>query len=164
MQRSAPRCLHVHIILVIPKSVPTSVIARENSFGRSRLFLISSILHMALLWTDDSEFTATTQTFFRGSHGASSLRWRTELLDHYTCLNSIRPTALREARSVSYVFLLTICLCGNPDIDDRPTGSHPPFRLHFLSNTAGKASLTVTHTGHNSSNGRALPRCDTRDL
>jgi hypothetical protein len=28
------------------------------------------------------------------------MRWRTELLDHYTCLNSIRPTALREARSV----------------------------------------------------------------
>ena len=33
-----------------------------------------------------------------------------------------------------------------------------------LSNTAGKTLLTVNHTGHNSSNGWALPWCDTRDL
>ena len=33
-----------------------------------------------------------------------------------------------------------------------------------LSNTAGKTSLTVNHTGHNSSNGWAPPWCDTRDL
>jgi len=114
---------------------------------------------MALLWTDDSEFTATTRTHFRGSHGASSVRWRTELLDHYTCQNSIRPTALREARSVrqyqhrspSYRFT-------------------PNVRLQLLFNTAGKTSLTVTHTGHNLSNGwpflsvtlaisKASPRC-----
>jgi hypothetical protein len=43
----------------------------------------------------------------------------------------IRPTALREARSVRhtsivpYLFLLTICLSRNPDTDDRPTGLHP---------------------------------------
>jgi hypothetical protein len=39
-----------------------------------------------------------------------------------------------------------------------------PLSLQLLSNTAGKASLTVTHTGHNSSKGWALPQCDTRDL
>jgi len=81
---------------------------------------------MALLWTDDSEFTATTRTLFRGSHGACSVKWRTELLDRHTCLRSIRPTVLRDARSVQqYQYgivrvSLDHLLMGNPDFDDRP--------------------------------------------